>query len=139
MPFPGPTPLLVPNWMAGLLAGSGRVSGASFGVWGLAPLVVGLPSHGVTGEQIFAMSEAAGLVNHVDKRIGKLETLVGGGTPDPNDPNERYRKGWLKELRAAVKNLHQVLKRLPNNKLRRGPAEQAIQRAESAIQKYGGR
>jgi len=137
MMFPGPTPLLVPKWFVGVLVGEGRLLGASLGVWGGA---CGWGCYVVRSRSYWRADSGdvrAGLVVHIDAHIENLDTPTGCGSPDPNDLNERYRKGWVKELRAAIKNLKQAIEKMPNNTLRRGPSEQAIQRAEAAIRQYG--
>jgi RHS repeat-associated protein len=82
-------------------------------------------------------SQAQGLIDHLDNHIGKLEDLCDscGGSPDPNDPNNRDLKGWIKEVKAAIKNLQQKLKRFPNNAEKKRPVEEAIKRGEDALKK----
>jgi hypothetical protein len=45
--------------------------------------------------------------------------------------------GWINEIKAAIKNLKQNLKRLPNNKTKREPIEQAIKRGEDFLKECG--
>ncbi|AKJ01993.1 Hypothetical protein AA314_03619 [Archangium gephyra] len=43
---------------------------------------------------------------------------------------------WKKEIRAFLKNLQQLLKRMPNNKSKRQPVEEAIRRGEDALARW---
>lgn len=45
---------------------------------------------------------------------------------------------WKKEIRAFLKNLQQMLKRMPNNKIKRQPLEEAIRRGEEALARWSG-
>lgn len=75
------------------------------------------------------------LIKHLDRHIERLGgvSFGPGGEPDPEDPDKDYVNGWKKEIRAAVNNLKQILKRMPNNKLKRTPIEEAIRRGEASV------
>ena len=83
-----------------------------------------------------AAAEAAhNQIDHLDEHIAKIETACPGLSPDPNDPNHDPVQHWLKEIRAAVKNLKQYLKKMPKNKLKKDPIEKAIQRGEEFLKR----
>lgn len=85
----------------------------------------------------FAKEYGGGLIDHLNEHIGKIESTCGpcGGNYDPRDPKDRDYRGWLKEVKAAVKNLKSVLKKMPNNKEKRKPVEDAIKKGEEFIRK----
>ncbi|HEX8436515.1 hypothetical protein [Archangium sp.] len=76
-------------------------------------------------------------IKRLDEHIHKVESVCPSGSPDPNDPKHRDVKHWKKEIRAFLKNLRQMLKRMPNNKARRQPVEEALKRGEDALSRWG--
>lgn len=58
-----------------------------------------------------------------------------GLSPDPKDPKDGPVKGWIKEIKAAVKNLKQQLKYTSKNKLKRKPLEDAIKKGDEFLEK----
>lgn len=79
------------------------------------------------------LQQSQGLIDHLDAHIQKIQNLVDcSGPPDPNDPNWDPYNGWKKEIRAAIKNLKQKVKRI-NNKNKSKPLEDAIQRGEEVL------
>jgi RHS repeat-associated protein len=100
-----------------------------------AAAMLGISISAVASYELY--SQVQGLIDHLDNHIGKLEDLCDscGGSPDPNDPNNRDLKGWIKEVKAAIKNLQQKLKRFPNNAEKKRPVEEAIKRGEDVLKK----
>src|SRR5262249_49323424 len=94
-----------------------------------------LPSGGpVSGSAApMAGSDADNLIKHLDLHIRKMTDTCPSGSPDPNDPKHDPVNGWKDEIKAAIKNLKQKLKRTPNNKAKRAPIEDAIKRGESTV------
>jgi RHS repeat-associated protein len=95
----------------------------------------------LTAEQAAALTAALaaavaaqGLIDHLDEHIGKVTDLC-RRNPAPGDPGWDPLDGWLREIRAVLKNLQQKLKQMPKNKKRRKPIEEAIKRAEDALEK----
>jgi hypothetical protein len=66
----------------------------------------------------------------------KVESVCPSGNPDPKEPKHRDVNHWKKEIRAFLKNLQQMLKRMPNNKAKRQPVEDAIRRGEDALTRW---
>jgi len=90
------------------------------------------------GQMQMSSPDGKGTIEHMDEHIQKVNNVCPSGSPDPEDPNQRPVNGWKKEIRAAVDNLKKILKKMPNNKAKRQPVEEAIGRGESALEKWGG-
>jgi len=77
------------------------------------------------------------MLNQMDAHIRKVDDVAPSGNPDPNDPNQDPVKKWIAEVKAAIKNLRQKLKRCPNNETKQEPLEAAIKRGEDALRRWG--
>jgi hypothetical protein len=85
---------------------------------------------------VFSSTNPEETIKRLDEHIHKVESVCPSGNPDPNDPKHRDVNHWKKEIRAFLKNLQQMLKRMPNNKARRQPVEDAIKRGEDALNRW---
>jgi hypothetical protein len=85
---------------------------------------------------VFASTDAEETIKRLDEHIQKVEDVCPSGNPDPNEPKHRDVNHWKKEIRAFLKNLQQWLKRMPNNKSKRQPVEEAIKRGEDALARW---
>ncbi|WP_147332827.1 hypothetical protein [Archangium gephyra] len=85
---------------------------------------------------VFASTDAEETIKRLDEHIHKVEDVCPSGNPDPNEPKHRDVNHWKKEIRAFLKNLQQLLKRMPNNKSKRQPVEEAIRRGEDALARW---
>lgn len=85
---------------------------------------------------VFSSTDPEETIKRLDEHIHKVESVCPSGTPDPNDPRHRDVNHWKKEIRAFLKNLQQLLKRMPNNKARRQPVEEAIRRGDDALNRW---
>lgn len=86
---------------------------------------------------VFSSTDPEETIKRLDEHIQKVESVCPSGNPDPNEPKHRDVNHWKKEIRAFLKNLRQMLKRMPNNKARRQPVEDAIKRGEDALNRWG--
>lgn len=87
---------------------------------------------------VLSSTDAEETIKRLDEHIHKVESVCPSGKPDPNDPKHRDVNHWKKEIRAFLKNLQQMLKRMPNNKIKRQPLEEAIRRGEEALARWSG-
>lgn len=85
---------------------------------------------------VFVCADAEGTIKQLDEHIKKVEKVCPSGVPDPKNPKHRDVNHWKKEIRAFVKNLQQELKRMPKNKVKRKPVEDAIKRGEDALARW---
>jgi uncharacterized protein YaaR (DUF327 family) len=85
---------------------------------------------------VFSSTDAEETIKRLDEHIHKVESACPSGNPDPNEPKHRDVNHWKKEIRAFLKNLQQMLKRMPNNKAKRQPVEEAIRRGEDALNRW---
>jgi RHS repeat-associated protein len=76
-----------------------------------------------------------GLIDHMNDHISAAMSTCPGLSPDPKDPKHDPFKHWMDEIKAAVKNLKQYLKKLPNNAAKRKPVEDAIKQGEEFLKK----
>ncbi len=96
-------------------------------------------SHGPTFAEM-AVDDGSETIRHMDEHISLVLDASPTENPDPNDPNNRkyrdlnHRKG---EIKGAIKNLQKILKRLPKNRLKRAPVEEAIKRGQEALRQWG--
>jgi RHS repeat-associated protein len=77
---------------------------------------LGLAGSAAAAAALAQEMQNAGLMEHLDEHIQKVMDKCPTGNPDPNDPDQDPVKKWIKEVKAAVKNLKQELKKLPKNK-----------------------
>jgi len=93
---------------------------------------------GLISASAAASIEGQGLIDVIDKHIKGVQRMcdTAGGAPDPNDPNNWDHDKYLNEIKTAIKNLKQILKKLPNNKTKREPVEKAIKNAEEFIKNH---
>ena len=100
-------------------------------------VTIGAAYLGMTVQELNAQIKIQGLIDQLDGHIRKVMEVMGEATNmDPNDPNHDPVPGWLKEIAAAVKNLKDKLKRLPKNREKRRPAEDAIKRGEDFLNRF---
>ena len=125
--------------LAGSLSPSGALALAEIAAMEAGGTASPLAGAALTGMLLAAAlpPEAQGTYDQMKGHIGKVNGVCPSGSPDPNDPNEDSVKGWIKEVKAAVKNLQKVLKKLPNNKSKREPVEKAIEEGNSALKQWG--
>jgi hypothetical protein len=82
-------------------------------------------------------SASEGLIKHMDKHIARVNSICPTGNPDPNDPGQDPIKGWIKEVKAAIKNLQQKVNRMPKNSSKRQRLMDAINRGNNALKQWG--
>ena len=86
---------------------------------------------------VFSSVDPEGTIKRLDEHIHKVESVCPSGNPDPRDPKHENVNHWKTEIRAFVKNLKQILKRMPNNKIKRRSVEEAIRRGDNALERWG--